>query len=235
MSQSSASEKRSSKSVLRPGVDLIDLADEESGQVEVVHGHVEERAARRSQEFERWRERVAPVGPELLDAPQLTRVDQLLGPDVTRVEPTLEADLHRQARLPPQIDDPGGLGQVEGDRLLAPDRLAGPERRLDERRVGAGRGNDHDRLDVRVVDRLDRIFGRPIRAGDAAASCRGLGTGIGDDGDVNERDGRDVTEMDLAHPARAQDGDADMVGIPHRVALHRASAVPGRPRGRYAA
>ena len=63
-----------------PGVDLLDLADEEAGEVEVVDGHVEERAAGGQQELERRRVGVAGVGAELLDPAELAGVDQLPSP-----------------------------------------------------------------------------------------------------------------------------------------------------------
>src|SRR5439155_2613516 len=66
---------------------------------------------------------------------------------------SLKADLERHARLPD--DGEGALGalRVEGDRLLAEDRLARARRGLDEGGVRPRRGDDDDRLDLGIVDR----------------------------------------------------------------------------------
>ena len=99
VSQSSALAKRSSNRTDGPGVDLLHLAHEEPGDVEVVDGHVEERAAAGEQELERGRVGVARQGAELLDAAELARVDELLGALVARVEPAHEPDLDRESGL----------------------------------------------------------------------------------------------------------------------------------------
>ena len=117
---------------------------------------------------------VAGVGAELLDPAELARVDELLRALVARVEAAHEPDLDRDPGLAPQLDDARGLGDVLGDRLLGPDRLAGPQRRLDERGVGAGRRDDDDRVDGRVVDRLERVGRRALGTGELAARRRGV-------------------------------------------------------------
>ena len=60
-----------------PRRDLIDLADEEAGQVEVMDAHVQERAAAVLDELGRRRIGVPRVRPELLDPAELAGVDQL--------------------------------------------------------------------------------------------------------------------------------------------------------------
>ncbi len=67
-----------------PGLDLLDLAHEEPGQVEVVDAHVEEGAAAVPEELGRRRIRVPGVGPELLDPAELAGADQLPGPGRSR-------------------------------------------------------------------------------------------------------------------------------------------------------
>ena len=116
--------------------------------------HVQEGAAARQKELERGWVRVPRVRAELLDPAQLARVDERLGPLVAGVEAAHEPNLDRDASLVPEIDDTGRLGEVLGDRLLRPDRLAGAQRGLDQRCMCGGRRHDHDRVDGGVLDRL---------------------------------------------------------------------------------
>lgn len=169
---------------------------------------------------------VARVRAELLDPAELAGVDELLSANVAGVEAAHETELDRSLHLPPEVHDSRGLGKVERDRLLAPDRLAGPERLLDQHRVGAGRGYDDNRLHVRVVDRLRRVRGGTSRPGEVAALLRGLPVRVGDDHDVRVRDRCHIAHVRLAHSPGAEDGDPNVVRISQCEPTHALDTSP---------
>ena len=78
---------------------------------------------------------------------------------VSRVEAAIECDKERHVVLhqrPGAIINPG---EVEIDRLLAEDCLAGARGRFDDRSMGARRRADDDGIDARVGERLGKVRG----------------------------------------------------------------------------
>ncbi len=226
VSQSSALGEAVVEQDRRPGVDLLNLAHEEAGDVEVVHRHVQERAAAGQQELEGRRVGVAGERAELLDAAQGARVDQLLRPDVAGIEAAHEPHLDGEPGLAPQVDDLRRVRQLLRDRLLGPDGLAGSQGGLDVRGVRRRRGVDDDGLDIGVVDGVERVGGRATRAREDAAGLGRIGVRVGDHDHVGVRDRAQVADVDPAHAAGAEHRDADVVGVPEGEAGHRV-APPG--------
>ena len=182
------------------------------------------------QELERRRMDIAGIGAELLDPPELARIDELLRSRVPRVEAAHEADLDRDARLAPQLDDARRVGDLLGDRLLRPDRLARPQRGIDERRMRRGGRDDDDRVDRRVVDGLERVGHGALGAPELpAADPRRPRPGR-----PRRRRSRSGSSRCCAGGSRPmrpapEHGDPDVVGIAQREAAHRACHVaPGR-------
>ena len=194
--------------------------------------HVQERAAAGEQELQRRRIGVPGVGAELLDSAELAGIDEHLGALVARVEAAHEPDLDRPAGLAPEVDDPGRLSEVLGDRLLGPHRLAGQQRGLDQRGVRRRRRHDHHGVDGGVADGLVRVGARPLRRApgrDHRIAARSSGSATTTTLDVG--DGREVTCVRLSHPAGAEEGDPDVVGILHRETSHRVCSILSSLRG----
>ena len=127
---------------------------------------------------------------------QFTTVEQRLQLRVLVVEAAHEADLDQPlAELGFALDDLQRGRDVGGQRLLAHHRLAVLEAGQQLLLVGRARGGEHDGVDVRVGDRVERI-------GDGAAAGDGRGELLGLLGDVVVDDG-DPGAGDLAWSMRA--------------------------------
>ena len=139
------------------------LAQEEAGEVEIVDGHVAQQAARDLHVGDGRDLGVAAGDDHLAQVADLAGADRLLDGVEGGVEAAVEADLDRHAQAadlaPAGID----LGDVEVDRLLAQDGLAGLGRGRDQLDMGVGRGRDQHGIDAAVAQRLAH------RAGDPAA------------------------------------------------------------------
>ena len=177
------------------------------------------RATGGQQELERRRGGVARKRAEPPIPPGSPDVDQLLGADVARVETTMKPSW-TGSPVRARVDDRRVSAKVLGDRVLAPDGLPGPQRRLDAGGVRRRRGDDDDGLDGRVVDGVDRVDrGSPGPGEDTASHGRG---GSGPRRRRRSRSGSSRgCEVGLADTAGAEHGDADVVGVPQGEAAHR--------------
>ena len=126
-----------------------------------------------------------------------------------RVEAPVEADLEQDACTLDRLERPVDLGEIQRDRLLAQDRLAGGRRGDDLLDVGVGARADRDRVDVgRLVQLLGGRNGRDAEP--LPDRLRGLGRRV-----VDRRQGRplDLLGEQLgvhsADPSRPEHRDAD--------------------------
>ena len=109
---------------------------------------------------------------------------------------------------------------VEVDRLLAEDRLAGAGGALDEVGVGVGRRADGDRVDV--LGGEDRVDVGDLGARGLGQGGGGRRVGVGDESDLAVGARRDVAAVDLADPACADNPES------HAFLLVGGRAVPTR-------
>ena len=104
-----------------------------------------------------------------------------------RMKPRVEADLGGKARRP---DERAHLAHdVESgcERLLAEQRFAGRDNRVNEITMGRRRRDDHDRFDVGIVDDGLRVGRDPFERTDRARGLHGIG------GEVGHRDRTHLT------------------------------------------
>lgn len=207
--------------VLAHGVDLDDVAQEEAGHVEVVDRHVAEDAARDLDVLHRRGGGVAADDGQLLQGADAAvghgRVDRGEG----GVEAAVEAE-HDGGRHGIELGA-GGLDvlHVQGDRLLAQDRLAGLGGREEVGDVQGGGRADDDGVDVRVGEDLLGLLARagPVETGEVLG---GRAHGVADEGELGLRVGGDGLGVDVADAAGADDGDSE----------HRCSSGCSRGCGR---
>ena len=124
---------------------LDDLAHQPAGDVQVVHGDVDEEPAGAGQEARVGRGHVPQRGAEQRDLAQLARGDPGRRGRPVGVEPAVEADLQRHARRLDGLDRRDGGRPVERERLLAEHRPPRLRRGHGELGVRAGGGRDRDR------------------------------------------------------------------------------------------
>ena len=142
-------------------VHLDDLAaGDVAGHVEVVHGHVEEDPAGHLDVADRRRGGVAAGDPHEVDRADHATGDGVAHRAVGRIEPAVEPDLQPGAGGGDGGEGPVDLGQVEGDRLLAEDRLAGAGGGDEQVDMGVGARADRDRVEL---GRAEQFLGRRRR------------------------------------------------------------------------
>ena len=179
------------------------LAEHKPGDVEIVDHHVAEEAARPG-DIGKGR------GPGIArgDRNDFERADRPLGDALAQrgeigVEAAVEADHQRRAGLSDHFEAGADAIDVEVDRLLAEDRLAGAGGALDEIGVGVGRRADGDRVDVLRCE--DRVDVSDLGARGFGQSGGGGRVGVGDEGHAAAGTRGRVAAMDLADPARPDD------------------------------
>ncbi len=114
------------------------------------------------------------------------------------------ADLQHALRLPGQRDQPVGLLQGGGDRLLDQHVPAGPQRRLGQREMRLRRGGDDHRV-ARLQQRVEAEAGRAARLATHQGGARRIR--IVDADQHGARGGGDLQRMEA--PEMAGPGDAD--------------------------
>lgn len=149
---------------------------------------------------------------EDFEAPQLAGLDALPGAHAARVIAAPEAQLHRLAGRRDDLHHALGLGEVQGDGLLAPDRLAGEDGRLDERSMGARGRDDHDGVHVRTGRGLERIGRCALGTRDGRAAGHGVGVGSATTTTRTER--RPASVRMCACPMRPAPRAATRIGSP---------------------
>jgi len=108
---------------------------------------------------------------------QLAGGDRDPGGSEARVEPPLEADLHRYRRRPHLLQHDSCARGIRSDGLLAEHRDARVDRCENQGRVGVGGGRDHQTVDIsgeKVVRRrnvLGAQLGRDLSRRDGTASA----------------------------------------------------------------
>ena len=164
-----------------PRVDAYRAAGEHLGHralhhvvrhVEVVDDHVKEDAAADGDVLGRWGGGVAAGDPQDVQVADRTVGHPVAHRLVPRVEAAVEADHERDARLLDGRQRAVHLREVEADRLLAEDRLAGLGRRDDQVDVGVGARADRHRVDVVGGQQLliDRT-GAPVASATPSAAA----------------------------------------------------------------
>jgi hypothetical protein len=136
------------------------LAQHEPGEVEIVDGHVAQEAARHLHVADRRNLGVAAGDDHLAQIADLAGADRLLDRVEGWIVAPVEADLDRHAQGPDLVPAGVDLGDVEVDRLLAQDRLAGPGRGGDQLDVRVRGRGDQDGLDRRIGQHLGDAAGR---------------------------------------------------------------------------
>ncbi len=181
---------------------------EPAGDVEVVdHRVVEDPVGHLSHIVRRRDLRIAAGDDRHLEPPDFAGGDGIAECPVARIEAPVEADREGHLGLRQDAGSAVDLGEVEIDRLLAEDRLAGAGRAADQLGMGMGGGADHHRAQLTVGQCL-------LQADDRRAML--VGQHIG--GDRIEIDhvfeprlgmGRDVAGMDLSDEAGADEAEID--------------------------
>ena len=182
-------------------------AGQEARDVDVVDGHVHELAAARRDVVRGRRVGIVAHRSEEMEPPELAGGDAAARLREAGVEAPLEADLERHAALLHDAQGPLRRGDVEGDGLLAEDRLPRAGRRLDLLGMRARRGDDHDGLHLAIEDGLPGIRDGPRPV--AGPQLPGGRRGIGDDREAHLRQARQGASVRRAEAARAQEGDPD--------------------------
>src|SRR4051812_49868238 len=89
-----------------------------------------------------------------MDVTERAGRDRLANGGVRGVEPAVEADLEKTAALVDRSEGAVDLPEVESDRLLAEDRLAGSRRCDDRLRMRIGARADRERVHLRQLVEL---------------------------------------------------------------------------------
>ena len=134
--------------------------------------------------------------------------DEVAGAREPGVEPALETHLELDPGPAHVLDDLGGAGEVDRDRLLAERREPGVRARMDQVGVGGGRGRDHDR-----IDRDQQVLGgrHGARAGIGGDLLGSIGVDIGEHDRVHVGDRPQRDRVGLAHAADPDHADAHPV------------------------
>ena len=145
-------------------------------------------------------------------AAEFTAVEQRLQLGVLVVEPAHEADLDQPlAEFGLAFDDLQRGLDIGGQRLLAQHRLAVLQAGQQLLLMGRSRGGEHDRVDIRIGDGVERIDDGAA-AGDARGDLFGLlGDVVVDDGHPGAGDpAGDAGDVVGAHDADAEDGNTQV-------------------------
>ncbi len=81
-------------------------------------------------------------------------------PRVATVEAALETDLHRHRAGGDTIHHRAGARHIRRHGFFTENRHSGVKPAVDERRMRAGAGGDHDRVDAVAEELVDRVGGR---------------------------------------------------------------------------
>ena len=201
------------------------LAEQEARHVEVVDGHVAKNAAGAGDVVERRRTRIARRYGDHLDIADGAVVDRLADRGEMRIEAAVEADHQHSIGLLDHGQAFFDALDVEIDRLLAEDRLAGPGETLDEIGVGVGRRADDDGVDVLgLLDGIDRAHFGAIGG---SQFRRRLFEGIGHGHEFGLRVGTNGAGMHLADAAGAEKSEAESHGMSFEGGFKGLSAPPG--------
>src|SRR5690606_30876210 len=221
------------------------LPHQPADTVEVVDDHVAEEAAGAREIVGRGRLRIAHRVVDHLDAADAAGLDVLPGGLIATIEVPLKADLHANAGPLDGGDGLVGGGEIEGDRLLGEDVLAGRGGGDDAGRVGVGGRGDHDGIDIGVVEGGAGIGG-DLRHTEVVRELPGeILARVDDHGEgaqVAETDER--TGVDLADAADADEGNvgfgchvmltpfwksqANVIVMPHGTMSFRPKRAPAR-------
>jgi hypothetical protein len=158
----------------------------------------------------------------------VTRRDQLADPLDRGYVPVVVADRGGHAGHAGGRGDLGGLAGVAADRLLDPERLAGPRGGDADLAVQHVRRADGHHVDVGIGQHVPVVGAGPRVAEDLAGVSGPVGGGVGGVHEprpdlqlgVGHRDGLVGAAVQLAHPAHADQADAGLgvsvVGDVHR-------------------
>ena len=209
--------------VLPDRADLDDVAEQETGHVEVVDGHVPEDAAGLGDIAGGRRGRIPADDRDLLHGADLAGRGAGLNLGKPGVEAAVEPDHHGGRALAEGGDAVIHAGQVQVDRLLAHDLLArriGGQNVLDVQRR---RGPDDHRIDGVVGPDVVDIQGGPgaVRRGQPR---RPLPERVGDEREPGAGVRGDGGGVDRTDPTGADDGDVE-----HALSLACRGGVPSGP------
>ena len=209
---------------------------------DVVDADVEERARAGLEEEERVRVPVLHAVAEHGGAEGDRLADEALVQQLAhRLEAAAEEGVGRgadvEALLLRDLEHRLRVVEVDRERLLVVDGLAGLQRHHADLGVGGGDGEVHDELDVRVGHQL--LDGEGLDAELVGAGLGAVGEHVGDadDGGVVEG-GAEVLAVDLGDDAGADDADPDRfaccaghldVPFPYGAHGHGTDPTTGRP------
>jgi hypothetical protein len=127
---------------------------------------------------------------EEVDVAERSGPDALGGGAPVRIEAAMEADLQRDPRLAGGVDRGNCRFQVERDRLLAEDVLAGCRSGLDHLDMERRRCRDDDAVDIGIAEQVVVVC-RPRYAEPFARRTRNRFVGIDDPNELCRRDAAD--------------------------------------------
>jgi len=186
------------------------VAEDPPADIEVVDQHVLEDAARAADVLDRRRARIAAGHHQHLGLADLAGVEPALERGERRVVAALEPDHARDLGLGDRRGARARALEVEVDRLLAEDRLAGRRRAQDQVGVRIGARRDHDGIDAGVGE-------DPLEVAGGGAELRGEFVGGQRDGVAHEAQlhaglAGQVGAVDLADPAGTDERDLNHLG-----------------------
>ena len=106
-----------------PCLHLLNFANQETGEIQIVHRHVQKESAASKQKFKARRIRIAAESAKQFDSTEVACFDFLLSARVTGIEAPHETQLYRDPSLPDYAHNARRLGEIERNRLLTKDSL----------------------------------------------------------------------------------------------------------------
>src|SRR5271165_563137 len=188
-----------------------------------MYRHIQEYPAAIDQKLKPWRVSVPAERAKQFDSPEFARIDFFLCPCVTGIESPHKTQLNGGSPLTNDFHHTCRFGQIKRDRLFAEDGLPCPSGHFDQSRVCIGRSYNHDRIDARMRNGTFNFGVGNLCAGKNFPSLRRFRARVSDCDHLHLREAGNIPQMCFAHPAKADESDANCFPACHSLVMQRLS------------